>query len=319
MNKYYGGIDLGGTKIIGVIVNDNFEVVEKTIIKTGDTSEGKIIINKIITMIESFKRKYKIDSIGVGSAGFVDNEKGIVISSPNIKFLSNFQLSSKIEKGTGIETFIDNDVKAGAIGELYLGEGRNTSNFVFVTLGTGIGAAIIINKKILRGSNNLAGEMGHFSMNDKGHKCGCGKIGCLETISSGPAIRRYVIDEIKKGKISKALEFAGTIENIDVMHIVKAAKEKDMLSEEALLTAVKTFSKALSYVINLLNPEKIILGGGLYNAYKEKNREFIEYLKKYTLSIPLENVKIVKAKLGNDAVAIGASIIGMKRTNKKRI
>lgn len=318
MNKYYLGVDLGGTKIIGLIIDEKYNIIEKITENTGDTAKEDSVMNKILAIITKLTEKYNVEAIGIGSAGFVNYNQGVVLSSPNIKFLNKYKLSKKIKDKFHIETFIENDVKAGAIAELYLGEGKRISDFVFITLGTGIGAAIIANGKLIRGKDNLAGEIGHLKMVEKGIKCGCGKRGCLETISSGPSIKNYVLKEISKNRKTLALDFAeGNPYKIDVIHIVKAAKEGDEISRKALILAVQTFAKALSNVINLLNPEKIIIGGGLRKAYEVVMPEFYDTLKKYALEIALKNLKIVPAQTGNEAVAVGAAIIGMLKVSGK--
>lgn len=317
MEKYYIGIDIGGTKIIVVLTNSKYKIIERIVEKTGDTRKEKEIIEKISSIIYKMKKNFNIESIGIGVAGFVDYKKGIILSSPNIKFLKNYFLSNKFEENFKIKTFIENDVKAGAVAEMFLGEGKDTKNFVYITLGTGIGSAIVSEGRIIRGANNLAGEIGHLTLTDEGFKCGCGKYGCLETISSGPYIRKYVIEELKKGRISKVTELVKKekIENMDVKDIIKAAKEGDSLSNEALNYAVKALARGMSYLINTLNPDKIIIGGGLSNIYFDLREELFLYLKKYALPIPLKNTKLVQTKLGVDGVAIGASIIGKLRLN----
>lgn len=319
MPELYVGIDLGGTKIIGIVINNKYQIIDRATAKTGDTENGTQVIARITSILKDFTMKYKVLSVGIGSAGFVDFKKGIVALSPNIKFLRNYPLASKIEGACGIRTFVENDVKAGAIYELFLGQGSDVKDFIFLTLGTGIGAAIVVNRSILRGRDNLAGEIGHFTMDEKGIQCGCGKKGCLETISSGPAIRRYVLKQIEMGKKTKVLEYVHSPNEVDVVHIANAASQGDMVSKKALSIAIKTFAKSLSYAINLLNPEKIILGGGLFKVYKTKEAELVKYLQKFTLPIPLANLQIVEASIGEDVVATGAALIAMKRVQGKEI
>ncbi len=320
MEEIVIGIDLGGTKINGLLLKSNGSIINKIKILTGDTENGKEIIEKIHAMINQLKSNVKVKAIGIGSAGFVNNRTGVVISSPNIKFLNNFKLAETIKSTTGIETFVDNDAKAGAVAELVLGDGKNVNDFVFVTLGTGIGGAIVINKHLVRGSDNLVGEIGHLTVEENGLICGCGKRGCLETIASGPSIKRAMIDEIKTGRKTIVLNILrGDISKIDVMDIKEAALNEDKLSIEVLTRAAHYIGLALSYVANILNPEKIILAGGLVKGLSPVKKVIYEVFDRFTLEIPKNSVKIVESRLGEDAVSIGAGLYALKRSNGEEI
>ncbi|NCQ52966.1 MAG: ROK family protein, partial [Caldiserica bacterium] len=264
----------------------------------------------------NFKSTQKVSSIGIGSAGFVDYKRGIVLSSPNIKFLNEFPLAEEIKKLINIETFIDNDVKMGAFAELYVGEGRNVNDFVFITFGTGIGGAIVINKKIVRGFDNLAGEIGHLTLVENGYLCGCGKRGHFETLSSGPAIRRYFLEQVSFGRKTKVLESVnGDLSLIDVPLISEFAENGDELSIESLNYAMHYIALVVSYVIDLLNPEKIILGGGLLEGLEPVYQNLLDEINEYALDIPLKSVDIVKSSLGENAISIGAGIFGLMKKN----
>ncbi|MGB9843225.1 MAG: ROK family protein [Caldisericia bacterium] len=314
MSDYGIGIDIGGTKILFNLIDDEGRVYKKGFVKTGETNEGERIIEDIIKMINSIKEGFNIKSIGIGCAGFVDYEKGIVIKSPNINFLVNYPLKKIVEENIKIETFIDNDVKMGAIGELFFGEGVNSTLFIFLTLGTGIGSAIVYNNKLIRGMNNLAGEIGHITLDKEGIFCGCGKRGCFEKISSGGSIRDYVIQGIKMGRKTKILDrVQNDIEKIDTVIIMDLAFENDELCVEAVLNSLQYVGLVVSYLINIFNPDKIIIGGGLTYGLGYFFNNIIDFAMLYSLKIPFESVKIVKASLGVEATSIGAGIYGIKK------
>ncbi len=314
MSDYGIGIDIGGTKILFNLIDDEGRVYKKGFVKTGETDEGERIIEDIIKMINSIKEGFNIKSIGIGCAGFVDYEKGIVIKSPNINFLVNYPLKKIVEENIKIETFIDNDVKMGAIGELFFGEGVNSTLFIFLTLGTGIGSAIVYNNKLIRGMNNLAGEIGHITLDKEGIFCGCGKRGCFEKISSGGSIRDYVIQGIKMGRKTKILDrVQNDIEKIDTVIIMDLAFENDELCVEAVLNSLQYVGLVVSYLINIFNPDKIIIGGGLTYGLGYFFNRIIDFAMLYSLKIPFESVKIVKASLGVEATSIGAGIYGIKK------
>ncbi|MCX6088203.1 MAG: ROK family protein [Caldiserica bacterium] len=315
-SKFGIGIDLGGTKILGTLVDISGNIFGKVKFGIDDTNDSNSVMKKIAKIVENFKSTQMVSSIGIGSAGFVDYKRGIVLSSPNIKFLNEFPLAEEIKKLTNIETFIDNDIKMGAFAELYVGEGRNVNDFVFITFGTGIGGAIVINKKIVRGFDNLAGEIGHLTLVENGYLCGCGKRGHFETLSSGPAIRRYFLEQVSFGRKTKVLEpVSGNLSLIDVPLISEFAKNGDELSLESLNYAMHYIALVVSYVIDLLNPEKIILGGGLLEGLEPVYQNLLDEINEYALDIPLKSVDIVKSSLGENAISIGAGIFGLMKKN----
>jgi glucokinase len=310
------GIDLGGTKILVSLVDISGNIFDSKKFETGDTDNGSVVLEKISSALKNFKNKYTILSIGIGSAGFVDYKHGIIHSSPNIKFLNEYHIVEEVRKLAGVETYVDNDVKMGAFAELHLGEGRGVDDFVFITFGTGIGGAIVVDRKIVRGIDNLAGEIGHLALVKDGYVCGCGKKGHFETLSSGPAIKRYFIEQLSCGRATKVFDFVkGDLSLIDVPLIAKFAKQGDELSLEALNYAMHYITIVISYIINLLNPQKIILGGGLLEGLEPVYDNLFDEIGKYALDIPLKSVKIVKSKLGENAVSVGAGIFGLMKKN----
>lgn len=320
MGDYAIGVDIGGTKILFSLIDENGKVYKKGFVRIGKTDEGDRIINDILRMIDSIKEGFNVTTIGIGCAGFIDHNKGVVIKSPNIDFLVNYPLKEVIEKNTKIKTFIDNDVKMGGVGEMFLGEGIDSNLFIFLTLGTGIGGAIFYNKRILRGVNNLAGEIGHLTLDTEGVYCGCGKKGCFEKLSSGGSIKDYVLYGLRMGRKSKILEIVNNdLNKIDTPLIVDLAFENDSLCVEAILNSLKYVGLVVSYLINIFNPEKIIIGGGLTKGIGYFFNKIIDYAMLYSLRVPFESVKIVKAKLDEEATSIGAGIYAIKRLKGEEI
>lgn len=320
MKEFSVGIDIGGTKILMVLIDEDGKVYKKGFIKTGNTDEGDRILDEIKKIFFTLIEGFEIKSIGVGCAGFIDYKNGVVKKSPNINFLVDYPLKEVLENNLKYPVFIDNDVKMGAVGEMFFGEGKNSEFFVFITLGTGIGAAIVYKNKILRGVNNLAGEIGHITLDKEGILCGCGKRGCFEKLSSGGAIKDYVIYGLKMGRESKILEKINfDFEKIDTPLIMDLAFEGDSLCVEAVKNATFYVGLVTSYLINILNPEKIIFGGGLTYGLGYFFDDIIKISQLYSLKIPFNTTKILKSKLKEDATSIGAAIYSLKKLRGEEI
>ena len=237
-----------------------------------------------------------------------DCEAGIVRELPNIPGWKNVPVSKIMEKEFNIPTKIDNDVRCAALGELKFGAGKGCQNLICITVGTGIGSGLIINGKLVRGAANAAGEIGHIKlqMND-GPICGCGDCGCLEAFASGPSIVAMAQEYILGGKSTKYRELANP--EITPYIVAEAAKQGDKV-------AIKIFEKmgeyigiGLASVVNLLNPEKIVIGGGVADAGNILFTPLINTLKKRAMPIQAQAVSVVPAQMGNTAGVIGASLL----------
>ena len=320
MKKNVIGIDIGGTKISGTVLDENATILKEFRIPTGDTQFCEVLLSKILHVINALKVGYEIEAISFGVAGFIDNAKGIIKSSANIKCFDNYYMAKIIEEKTHLRTFVDNDAKSAAVYELFLGQGRNINDFVLITFGTGIGSAIVVDRHIVRGKNNLAGEIGHLTLDENGRLCGCGKIGCFETISSGPAIRQSILEYISAGRKTSLIGLSNNnINSIDVPLVSEAALLGDELSIEVLTNAAHYIGLVLSYLANILNPEKIILAGGLLKGLAPVREVILEAFDKFTLPIPKQTVKIVDSVMSENAVSIGAGLAALKIINGERI
>lgn len=315
--KEFIGIDLGGTKINVVKINENLEVVKKVKIQRYNSNSLENIINAIESVVESLNSD-QVYGIGFGVAGFVDFKEGIIHKSVNIPALYEVNIRKIFEEKFKKPVFVDNDAKAGAVAELYVGPYKGTKDFVFITFGTGIGSAIISDGKIVRGFDNLAGEIGHITLDPNGPLCACGKSGCFETFASGPSIRRIYIENISKYPKSPLLESVGFDESkIDTPLIFKFI-ESDENAKATLKFVAYKIGLGLSIVVNILNPERIIIGGGLGMSLKMIFDDIMESFNKNTLKIPRESVKFSFSNLQNDGVAIGSSLLPYIRYKEEK-
>lgn len=300
------GIDLGGTNIAAGLVNDEGVLIEKMSILTNTSRSSDKIIKDIYLLIEKMiaKTTDKVKYIGIGIPGLVNKDMSLVLKCPNLNW-ENVPLMKGLEK-LKIPIIIDNDANLAAYAEYKIGSLKNTKNSVVLTLGTGIGGGIIIDNKEFRGGYGLGSEIGHMVIGENFYDCGCGKNGCFETFASATAIIKYAEYLIKNtDKKSKLRDF----KNITAKDVIELSKEKD---EIALLTFnrfIKYLSIGIVNIINLIDPNKIALGGGISATGDYLLDNLNADIKKHLFLENYESAEIVIAELGNDAGIIGAALL----------
>lgn len=313
MNKYRIGVDIGGTNIKIALVDNQGNISYSNTIPTRAEMGYEYTVDNIKQAIRTLMEQTKetndsIEGIGFGFPGQIDYQKGIVRLLPNIPGWVEVPIAEMIEKEFHIPTKADNDVRCAALGELNYGAGKDCQNLVCITVGTGIGSGIIINGKLVRGASNAAGEIGHIKLQMKdGPLCGCGDTGCFEAFASGPAIVAMAEDYIKGGKSTKFRELADT--EITPYIVSEAAKQGDVVAKRIFSIMGEYIGLGLTSVINLLNPEKIIIGGGVADAGDILFDPIRETIQKRAMPIQGSAVEIVSAQLGNTAGVIGASLL----------
>jgi len=314
MTKNRIGIDVGGTNIKIALVNSNGEILYSSSIPTRSEMGYEYTVNNmkqaISTLLkETNSQKNDIEGIGFGFPGQVDYKTGIVKNLPNIPGWVNVPIAEIIEKEFGITTKIDNDVRCAALGELKYGAGKGCENLICITVGTGIGSGIILNGKLVRGASNAAGEIGHIKLFSNGDKlCGCGDYGCLEAYVSGPSIVEMANDYLKGGKSTKYREMADGGE-ITPYIVAQAAQQGDGVAKRIYTIMGEYLGTGLASVVNLLNPERIIIGGGVAGCGDLLIAPLKETLLKRAMPISAQAVEIVAANLGNNAGVIGSSLL----------
>ncbi len=305
------GIDIGGTKILcGLIENKNGQVIYTCKKKTNSSNDiCNIVIELIEELISSVNVNFsKILKIGIGAAGQIDRINGIILSSPNIN-CSNLNIKKILEEKYNIPIYVGNDVETATLAEMMYGAGKAYNNFMCVFVGTGIGGGLVINRNLIRGVSGTAGEIGHIKIAFNGKKCGCGKNGCLEAYASRTAIEDNIRNSIKSGQSSCILNYIQNNKKITSNVIKKGLEQKDKIVISSLDKASNYLSIGLASVINLINPQCIILGGGLINAVDEFYKMTVEKTKCEALNIAAKNTEFKKAMLGDCAGIIGASLL----------
>ena len=313
MKKYSIGIDLGGTKILTALVERaNGSVIKFVKKKTKKDKGSKKIIKKLIESIEELLYDIdisNIDSIGIGSVGQIDRENGIIIGAPNLECY-NFNVKEILSEKFNLPVFLGNDVEAAALGEKKFGAGKNYTDFVCIFVGTGIGSSIIKNNRIMKGATGTAGELGHIIVDLNGRPCACGAHGCLEAYASRSAIETRIEGALKKGRKSCISDFLEEGKSITSKMIQKSVEKEDDLVIQCLTEASEYLSGGIASVINLINPELVILGGGLINAVDFFYQQTIKKARAKSLPVPAEKIKFKKAELGDFSGVVGAAFLG---------
>lgn len=314
MKKYSIGIDLGGTKILIALVDRNTgEVLEHVKKKTKKDKGSKNIIRKMLEGIEelienSGKTFDEISSIGVGAAGQIDRKNGVIIAAANLDCY-DLNLKKILTEKFDIPVYVGNDVEIATIGEQKFGAGKDCNDFVCVFVGTGVGSAIVKDGKIIIGATGTAGEIGHIIVDLNGRQCSCGAHGCLEAYASRSAIERRIEGALKKGRKSCILDYLETGKSITSSMIQKSIEREDELVLQCVTEASEYLSGGIASIINFINPELIILGGGLIEAVDYFYQKTIKKAKAKSLPVPAEKIQFKKAMLGDYSGVIGAAFL----------
>jgi glucokinase len=295
----YLGIDWGGTYIKVGLVNKEGQLKKKIVCSSESLKNKDVFLKKIEDILKK-NNKFKIKGIGIGAPGIIDLKKGFIYYLPNIPGWENYPLKDILTKRLSLPVVIDNDANLFALAEARLGAAKGASRAVFLTLGTGLGGAVIINGKLLEG-RNTALELGHVPISLKGKKCSCGSRGCIETfVGNKYLLKRY--NQLKKGKVR--------------IKDVKEIFQKGMQGEREALVVWKEFSyalgKFLAGMVNIFSPEIIVIGGGVSGAFRLFKPLVLEVVKKEAMWPQAQNLKISKAKL-KDAGIIGAAILAKEK------
>lgn len=329
--RYAIGVDFGGTKVLAAVVNlETGEVVGSAKKKT-QTSDGPdelmarlndTIDNAISTA--KFGKKAQPLGIGVGIAGQVDKAAGVLLGAPNLSRATvNLPMAKLLRDRFGIPAALRNDVQIAAMGEAAFGAGKGYPDFLCVFVGTGIGGAIVRHGDVVEGATGTAGEIGHLVIDAGGRICGCGGRGHLEAYASRTAITRALIAELQRGRESVLQELAPDLTDdepgggaIRSGVLAKAIAHQDQLVTETITEAAHYLGLGLASAVNLLNPSRIILGGGVIEAIDLLLEIAAGRTRREALPTPAKQVEIVKAKLGDYSGVVGAAILGAQAAGK---
>lgn len=309
MSQLALGIDLGGTKINFVLLNQSGKMLKRKQIPTNAYEGVDQLLKRISETILEISEEHIPLGIGIGVAGQVDPKDGTIISAPNLKW-SFVPLQAYLSKKHNLPVHVINDVKAAAIGEWKYGAAKESSDFVALFIGTGIGGGIVSEGHLLAGSSNSAGELGHTIIDMNGPKCTCGSWGCLEALASGWAIAKRAREDISKNpdKGKFLLDKCGnSLDQLTTKMICEGYREGDLLSVQVISNAIEAMVVGSINIVNGLNPQMLIIGGGVSEGIPDLIPKIEEGVKRRALHAALAKLRIVPAQLGGDANVIGAA------------
>lgn len=306
-------VDIGGTYMKYGIIEHTGAIRSKSICPTDANRGGQVLIEKVKRIISmEIEHGKNIIGIGISTAGQVEPRSGSVkFASDNLPGWTGMHIKDILESTFNLPVYVDNDVNAAALGELWLGAGRGCDNLIMLTLGTGIGGAIVYNRKIFYGSNGAAGEFGHINLYESGIPCTCGLEGCYEQYASTNALIRLV-----KERLADVPDSAlNNISELNGERIFRAEQSGDLLAREAIETWIGYIARGLSIIIHSFNPDTIIIGGGV----SRQGASFIDRIKDRTKAVTMSSffngLSIRGASLFNDAGLIGAAYGVLKYVN----
>ncbi|MFO7891914.1 MAG: ROK family protein [bacterium] len=319
MGKINIGIDIGGTDIKVGVVDSKGSILEEKIISSEVEKGVDHVLSRITKLVNtldtSIEQNSDLGGIGLGIPGQIDFEKKILLNSPNLPAFKNINVPFRLNSYLNTPVIWDNDANLAALGEFTYGAGKEVSEMMMITLGTGIGSGLILRGEVYHGCKGFGGEFGHLIINPHGPQCNCGNHGCVEAFAGTRGIIRTFKEIIKSG--TKSILKESDIEGLTPKHISNAARKGD----EA---AIKTFKQVgfylgvgLAGVVNLLNLEMIVVGGGIAKAGDLILGPARKAVKEYSLKDLGESVQIVPAKLGNQAGLIGAAHLALLEFNNK--
>jgi glucokinase len=312
--KLYIGIDLGGTAIKGGLVDADGRIVSEKSVPTGASEPAGHTLGEMAKLIQSLAEAARgrgtVAGAGIGAAGQVDHEKGVFIEGPNMPNWKNVPVAGDMRKASGLPVVLDNDAHVAALGEYACGAGGGAAAMLMVTLGTGVGGGIVLDGRLYRGKDNTAGEFGHTTIQHDGPVCACGRRGCVEAFIGTQGILRRTREKLALDRSSSLHRVRSN--EMEPRHVGEAAEQGDAAARAVLRDIGEFLGTALANIVNLLNIERAVIGGGVSNAGEWILESARERLAKDALKVPRGTVHVVRASLGNSAGIVGAAKLAME-------
>jgi glucokinase len=301
------GVDLGGTNLRTALLSSDGEVHDKRKESTNASDGWKKVVARLVEAIASqqesaAQRGLTVAAVGVGAPGVIKIDTGIVVKSPNFPDWNNLPLKDELEKAVRVPVVIENDANAAALGEQWRGAGRDVSSMILLTLGTGVGGGIVLNNKIWQGADGMAGEIGHMTLIPDGRRCGCGNTGCLEMYASARGIVQSYQEAV-----------APASPCITSAEVYQAARSGDATARRVMKDMGRMLGIGIANLINIFNPEMIVIGGGVRDAWPLFIDATREEIRKRAFEAPAERTAIMPSLLGDDAGMVGAAAVALRK------
>ncbi len=317
---YYIGVDLGGTNIAVGLLNEKFEIIAKKKCLTLSKRDISLVMDDMASLCkqlisENNLTEKDIEYIGISTPGAVSPEDGVVLYSNNL-LMVNYPIAKELSSRMGIEKIIiHNDANAAALGEALIGAGKGKDSVIMITLGTGVGGGIVLNRQIYSGFNSAGGELGHIVIKTDGRQCTCGRRGCWETYSSATALINMTKEKLKGYKQSLMWQLIdGDIENVNGRTAFDAARQGDKAAKQIVNEYISYLATGVANIINIFQPDILCIGGGVCGEGDYLLKPLLEIVREEEYGSRQRTLftEIKIAELGNDAGIIGAALLGQK-------
>lgn len=308
------GVDIGGTNlVVGAVSEDGREVRGLVSEPTGAPEGPDVVIGRIVTMARGVMatlaeqdRNAEILGVGIGSPGPLNRRTGVVIFTPNLRW-RDMPVRDRIGTALGLPASLDNDANCALLGEHWVGAARGARDAVCFTIGTGIGGGVVVGGKLVHGASDVAGEIGHITIEVNGRRCGCGNDGCLEAYASGPAIARRAVEAIEAGATSDLVDRAGgQLDRITAQTVFEAVAAGDALADELVRDTARYLGVGIANLLNVLNPEVVVVCGGVTRAGDHLFVPLRREVARRAFKPAVEACRILPGELPGTAGVVGA-------------
>lgn len=313
--KYIVGVDLGGTNIVvGALAEDGSDVHALRSEPTQSDQGANAVVDRIVRLIEAVisdtisatgAKRSDFIGVGVGAPGPLDRKRGIVITTPNLGW-TNFPLRDVVSGATGLPVKIDNDANCATLGEWWLGAAAGANNVIGMTIGTGIGGGIILNGRLYHGSSDVAGEIGHTTIDVTGRRCKCGNYGCLEAYASGPSIADRAREAVSEENTQLVRMVNGDLSLITAATVYEAAKAGDEVAIDVVRETARLLGAGIANLLNIFNPDVVVIAGGVTQAGDWLFEPLKREVRKRAFRPAVEACRIVPGTLPGSAGVVGA-------------
>ena len=309
MGRVVIGVDLGGTNLRTALLSPAGDILEKHKEPTHASDGWKKVVARLIDNIKgqresAGKRGLTVAAAGVGVPGVIQSDRGIVVKSPNFPDWNNLPIKDALEEALNLPVTVENDANAAALGEQWRGAGRGITSMILLTLGTGVGGGIILNNHVWQGADGMAGELGHMTIIPDGRRCGCGNTGCLEMYASA----RGIVQSYRERRSQDSAFF----EEITSEQVYEAARKGEAGAMAVMQGMGRMLGIGIADLINIFNPEMIVIGGGVKDAWPLFIDTTRDEIRKRAFEVPAARTEIVPSRLGDDAGMIGAAAAALQ-------